>query len=206
MGLAYPPSVKAVAKNNGRPGTTSSGCLTYGTIGSSGCLVQAVMPAMASEAPISFRNPRPRNRVQPLRRTLGKFAMHHLLEVRAARQLFKAAPVLRAFGPGDAVAGGVQSPACLSWWGKRLRAAAIIFFCPSFADLLTLWRPGSSTPAEIRARRPSSSRILPVTGRTTRNVGYRSQLVLLHQVRSQRSWSVYSLPSTSTGLLPDGSS
>src|SRR5947208_5090235 len=44
-----------VAKNLGTPGISSSGCLTYGTIGSSGWRVQAVMPARAIEAPITLR-------------------------------------------------------------------------------------------------------------------------------------------------------
>src|SRR6185503_5999524 len=45
----------AVAKKSGLPGTSSSGCRTYGTISSSGCRVQALTPASASDAPISFR-------------------------------------------------------------------------------------------------------------------------------------------------------
>ena len=56
--VATPPSVIAVAKKSGLPGMSSSGCRTYGTIFSAGCRVQAVKPASASDAPISFRNVR----------------------------------------------------------------------------------------------------------------------------------------------------
>ena len=55
---ATPPSVIAVAKNSGLPGTRSSGWRTYGTIFSGGCRVHAVTPASATDAPISFRNVR----------------------------------------------------------------------------------------------------------------------------------------------------
>src|SRR5581483_5212912 len=48
----------AVAKNSGLPGTSSSGCWTYGTIFSSGCRVQAGRPARASEAPMNLRKSR----------------------------------------------------------------------------------------------------------------------------------------------------
>ena len=50
----------------------------------------------------------PRNRIQPLRRALGKLAVHHLLKLGAAGEFFQAAPVFRAFGLGDARAGGLQ--------------------------------------------------------------------------------------------------
>src|SRR5688572_9397068 len=56
--MPLPANGIAVAKNNGRPGTSSSGCRTYGTSSSSGWRVQALTPASASDAPISFRNPR----------------------------------------------------------------------------------------------------------------------------------------------------
>ena len=42
-----PQSVEAVAKKSGRPGTTSSGCFTYGTRPSRGCFAQAVEAARA---------------------------------------------------------------------------------------------------------------------------------------------------------------
>src|ERR1019366_3156098 len=58
MPVAYPESVDAVAKKSGRPGMTSSGCLTYGTRPSRGCFTQAVRPASASEAPESSRKRR----------------------------------------------------------------------------------------------------------------------------------------------------
>jgi hypothetical protein len=58
MPVAYPRSVEAVAKKSGRPGMTSSGCLTYGTRPSRGCFTQAVRPASASEAPESSRKRR----------------------------------------------------------------------------------------------------------------------------------------------------
>ena len=45
------------------PGRCSSGCRTYGTIFSAGCRVQAVTPASASDAPISFRNVRALDRI-----------------------------------------------------------------------------------------------------------------------------------------------
>src|SRR5512134_3162142 len=48
----------AVAKNSGRPGTMASGLRTYGTISSRGGLTQAVRPASAREAAVSFRNSR----------------------------------------------------------------------------------------------------------------------------------------------------
>jgi hypothetical protein len=56
--VATPPRVIAVAKNSGLPGISSSGCRTYGTIFSVGWRVQAVTPASAIDAPISFRKVR----------------------------------------------------------------------------------------------------------------------------------------------------
>src|SRR5688572_6306832 len=53
--MPLPANGIAVAKNNGRPGTSSSGCRTYGTSSSSGWRVQALTPASASDAPINFR-------------------------------------------------------------------------------------------------------------------------------------------------------
>jgi hypothetical protein len=47
-----------VAKKSGRPGTSCSGCRTYGRIFSAGCFVQAVRPARASEAPMRVMNSR----------------------------------------------------------------------------------------------------------------------------------------------------
>jgi hypothetical protein len=53
-----PPRVMAVAKNRGRPGTTSSGGRTCGTrvVAGAGRTEQPLRPASASEAPISDRN------------------------------------------------------------------------------------------------------------------------------------------------------
>src|SRR3954451_21170927 len=49
----------AVAKNSGMPGTTASGLFTYGTIFSCGDVsAQPVRPAIAIDAPITFRKPR----------------------------------------------------------------------------------------------------------------------------------------------------
>ena len=42
-------------RTSGLPGTSSSGWRTYGTSSSFGCRVQALTPASASDAPISFR-------------------------------------------------------------------------------------------------------------------------------------------------------
>jgi hypothetical protein len=56
--MAEPANGMAVAKNSGLPGTSSSGCRTYGTSSSVGCRVHALTPASASEADINFRKPR----------------------------------------------------------------------------------------------------------------------------------------------------
>ena len=56
--VATPPSGIAVAKYSGSPGTISSGACTYGKTFSVGWRVQALTPASASDAPISFRNVR----------------------------------------------------------------------------------------------------------------------------------------------------
>ena len=48
----------AVAKNSGMPGTMYSGAFTYGKTVSVGCLVQALTPASASDAPISLMKER----------------------------------------------------------------------------------------------------------------------------------------------------
>ena len=56
--LTFREVMLAVAKNSGLPGISSSGWRTYGTISSVGCTVQAVTPASAIDALISFRNDR----------------------------------------------------------------------------------------------------------------------------------------------------
>src|SRR5215831_5537509 len=56
--VPYPFISTAVAKYCGRPGSTSSGGRTYGTMFSGAAAEQPVRPASASEAPIKDRNSR----------------------------------------------------------------------------------------------------------------------------------------------------
>ena len=60
---------------------------------SSGCRVQALTPARASDAPISFRKLRRPTGSQPLRRLLRELAVEVLLELRRLGEFFEAAPV-----------------------------------------------------------------------------------------------------------------
>src|SRR5439155_4827068 len=57
-GIAPVGNGNADAKYIGLPSTKSSGCFTYGKIGSSGCFVQPASQARDSDAPIHFRKPR----------------------------------------------------------------------------------------------------------------------------------------------------
>ena len=70
-----------------------------------------------------------RNRIQPLRRALGKFAVQHLLEIGAARQFFEAAPVFRTLGLGRRGAGRIQIERALLAGANVLAAwlSALVF-------------------------------------------------------------------------------
>ena len=122
-----------------------------------------------------------RNRIQPLRRALGKFAVQHLLEVGTARQFLEAAPVFRTLGLGQFGTSRIQIERALLAGTDVLavRLAGLLFH---FHALLLSIQPYRWHVEQL------------VMSVTVRNLYFFTRSV------PREIWSVYSLPSNSTGL------
>src|SRR5579863_7201459 len=142
-------------------------------MGSSGCLVQAVIPAMASDAPMSFMNPRRETPSSHSEAPLGNsrciISRNSSLPANSSRLRQNSGPLVSA-----TTASAVARSSDFFLLGQTSSLCCI----PSFSAIFISRFPTILSCADLFA--------LAVARRATRNVCHSPQIVFLYQIGPQR--------------------